>query len=211
MKIAVLAANGKAGSLIVKEAVERGFDVTAVVRGENRTLATKEIRKDILALTENDLKGFDVVITAFGAWTEETLPLHKTTLEHISELLKNGNTRLLVVGGAGSLYTDDSLTTQLQDLPDFPEEYKPIAGNMAKGLEVLRKRSDVNWTYISPAADFDYEAERKGEYLLAGEVFTTNEKGESKISYADYAIAMLDEAENKSGNNIRKRISVLWK
>lgn len=211
MKIAVLAANGKAGTLIVKEAIERGHDVTAVIREENRTLATKEIRKDILALTENDLKGFDVVITAFGAWTEETLPLHKTTLEHISELLKNGNTRLLVVGGAGSLYTDDSLTTQLQDLPDFPEEYKPIASNMAKGLEVLRKRSDVNWTYISPAADFDYEAERKGKYLLAGEVFTTNEKGESKISYADYAIAMLDEAENKSGKNIRKRISVLWK
>ncbi len=211
MKIAVLAANGKAGTLIVKEAIERGHDVTAVIREENRTLATKEIRKDILALTENDLKGFDVVITAFGAWTEETLPLHKTTLEHISELLKNGNTRLLVVGGAGSLYTDDSLKTQLQDLPDFPEEYKPIASNMAKGLEVLRKRSDVNWTYISPAADFDYEAERKGKYLLAGEVFTTNEKGESKISYADYAIAMLDEAENKSGKNIRKRISVLWK
>lgn len=211
MKIAVLAANGKAGNLVVKEALDRGHDVTAVIREENRTLATKEIRKDILALTENDLKGFDVIITAFGAWTEETLPLHKTTLEHISELLKNGNTRLLVVGGAGSLYTDDSLTTQLQDLPDFPEEYKPIASNMAKGLEVLRKRSDVNWTYISPAADFDYEAERKGKYLLAGEVFTTNEKGESKISYADYAIAMLDEAENKSGKNIRKRISVLWK
>lgn len=211
MKIAVLAANGKAGNLVVKEALDRGHDVTAVIREENRTLATKEIRKDILALTENDLKGFDVVITAFGAWTEETLPLHKTTLEHISELLKNGNTRLLVVGGAGSLYTDDSLTTQLQDLPDFPEEYKPIASNMAKGLEVLKKRSDVNWTYISPAADFDYEAERKGKYLLAGEVFTTNEKGESKISYADYAIAMLDEAENKSGKNIRKRISVLWK
>lgn len=209
MKIAVLAANGKAGTLIVKEAIERGHDVTAVIREENRTLATKEIRKDILALTENDLKGFDVVITAFGAWTTETLPLHKTTLEHISELLKNGNTRLLVVGGAGSLYTDDSLTTQLQDLPDFPEEYKPIASNMAKGLEVLRKRSDVNWTYISPAADFDYEAERKGEYLLAGEVFTTNEKGESKISYADYAIAIVDEIEK--GNNLGKRISVLWK
>ena len=209
MKIAVLAANGKLGSLIVKEAVERGKDVTAIAREENRTVAKNFIKRDILDLTENDLKDFDVVITAFGAWTEDTLPLHKTTLEHLTDILANKNTRLLVVGGAGSLYTDESLTTQLFTTPDFPADYLPIATNMAKGLEVLRKRNDVKWTYISPAAEFVYDAERKGEYQLAGEVFTVNTKGESKISYADYAIAMVDEAEK--GNHINQRISVLWK
>lgn len=211
MKIAVLAANGKVGSLIVKEAVERGNEVTAVVREENRTVAKKVIKKDILELTENDLKDFDVIITAFGAWTAETLPLHKTTLEHLCDILANKNNRLLVVGGAGSLYTDSSLKTQLFETPDFPADYMPVATNMAKGLEVLRNRKNVNWTYISPAADFDFEAEKRGEYLLAGEVFTVNDKGESKISYADYAIAMVDEAENKNSANIGKRISVLWK
>ena len=210
MKIAVLAANGKLGSLIVKEAVERGNDVTAIVReDENKTVAKKFVKKDILDLTENDLKDFDVVITAFGAWTEETLPLHKTTLEHLSDILANKNTRLLVVGGAGSLYTDNSLKTQLWQTPDFQADYIPVATNMAKGLDVLRKRNDVKWTYISPVGDFDFEAERKGDYLLAGEVFTVNSKGESKISYADYAIAMVDEAEK--GNHINQRISVLWK
>ena len=209
MKIAVLAANGKLGSLIVKEAVERGNDVTAIVREENKTVTKKSIKKDILDLTENDLKDFDVVITAFGAWTEDTLPLHKTTLEHLSNILANKNTRLLVVGGAGSLYTDDSLTTQLWQTPDFPAYYIPVATNMAKGLEVLRKRNDVKWTYISPAADFEFDYERKGDYQLAGEVFTVNAKGESKISYADYAIAIVDEAEK--GNHINQRISVLWK
>lgn len=209
MKIAVLAANGKLGSLIVKEAVDRGNDVTAVAREENKTVAKKFLKKDILDLTENDLKDFDVVITAFGAWTEDTLPLHKTTLEHLSDILANKNTRLLVVGGAGSLYTDDSLKTQLFTTPNFPTDYYPIATNMAKGLEVLRKRNDVKWTYISPAAEFEYDWERKGEYQLAGEVFTVNAKGESKISYADYAIAMVDEAEK--GNHINQRISVLWK
>ena len=209
MKIAVLAANGKLGSLIVKEAVERGNDVTAIVREENKTVAKKSIKKDILDLTENDLKDFDVVITAFGAWTEDTLPLHKTTLEHLSNILANKNTRLLVVGGAGSLYTDDSLKTQLFETSDFPTDYMSVATNMAKGLEVLRKRNDVKWTYISPAGDFDFEAERKGEYQLAGEVFTVNAKGKSEISYADYAIAMVDEAEK--GNHINQRISVLWK
>ena len=209
MKIAVLAANGKVGSLIVKEAVERGNDVTAIAREENRTVAKNFIKRDILDLTENDLKDFDVVITAFGAWTEDTLPLHKTTLEHLSNILANKNTRLLVVGGAGSLYTDDSLKIQLFETSDFPADYMPVATNMAKGLEVLRKRNDVKWTYISPAGDFDFEAERKGDYQLAGEVFTVNAKGESKISYADYAIAMVDEAEK--GNHINQRISVLWK
>ena len=209
MKIAVLAANGKAGSLIVKEAVDRGNDVTAIARGENRTVAKKFLKKDILDLTENDLKDFDVVITAFGAWSEDTLPLHKTTLEHLSNILANKNTRLLVVGGAGSLYTDDSLTTQLWQTPDFPADYIPVATNMAKGLEVLRKRNDVKWTYISPAADFEFDYERKGDYQLAGEVFTVNAKGESKISYADYAIAIVDEAEK--GNHINQRISVFWK
>ena len=209
MKIAVLAANGKVGSLIVKEAVERGHDVTAIAREENKTVAKKFLKKDILDLTENDLKDFDVVITAFGAWTEDTLPLHKTTLEHLSNILANKNTRLLVVGGAGSLYTDDSLKTQLFETSDFPADYMPVAINMAKGLEVLRKRNDVKWTYVSPAAEFEYDWERKGEYQLAGEVFTVNANGESKISYADYAIAMVDEAEK--GNHINQRISVLWK
>ena len=209
MKIAVLAANGKVGSLIVKEAVDRGNNVTAIAREENKTVAKKFLKKDILDLTENDLKDFDVVITAFGAWTEDTLPLHKTTLEHLSNILANKNTRLLVVGGAGSLYTDDSLKTQLFETSDFPTDYMSVATNMAKGLEVLRKRNDVKWTYISPAGDFDFEAERKGEYQLAGEVFTVNAKGKSEISYADYAIAMVDEAEK--GNHINQRISVLWK
>ena len=209
MKIAVLAANGKVGSLIVKEAVERGNDVTAIAREENKTVAKKFLKKDILDLTENDLKDFDVVITAFGAWTEDTLPLHKTTLEHLSDVLANKNTHLLVVGGAGSLYMDDTLTTQLYQTPDFPAVYLPVAINMAKGLEVLRKRNDVKWTYVSPAAEFGYEWERKGEYQLAGEVFTVNAEGKSEISYADYAIAMVDEAEK--GNHINQRISVLWK
>jgi hypothetical protein len=205
MKIAVLAANGKLGSLIVKEAVERGNDVTAIVREENKTVAKKSIKKDILDLTENDLKDYDVVITAFGAWTEDTLPLHKTTVEHLA----NKNTRFLVVGGAGSLYTDESLTTQLFTTSDFPTDYYPIASNQAKGLDVLRDRKDVKWTYVSPAAEFEFDWERKGEYQLAGEVFTVNAEGKSEISYADYAIAMVDEAEK--GNHINQRISVLWK
>lgn len=206
-KIAVIGANGKAGSLIVKEGVERGFDVTAVVRGENKTVAKNVIVKDLLNLTKEDLQGFDAVVSAFGAWTPETLDLYTTTSLHLLNILEGTNTRILIIGGAGSLYVDDSLTTQLIDTPEFPEEYKPVALAAQKALNEIRKSENKNWTYVSPAADFIADGERTGKYILAGEVFTVNENGESKISYADYAIAMIDEIEK--GNNLGKRISVL--
>ena len=207
MKIAVICANGKAGKLIVNEAVNRGLDVTAVVRSENQTSAQNVIKKDLFDLTTADLKDFDVVIDAFGAWTEDTLPQHSTSLKHLCDILSGTDVRLLIVGGAGSLYVNAEHTACVADGPDFPDIFKPLAAAMAKALSELRQRNDVKWTYISPAGDFQAEGERTGKYILGGEELTLNSKGESVISYADYAIAMVDEATK--GNNIQKRISVV--
>ena len=207
MKIAVVCANGKAGQLIVKEALSRGLDVTAVVRGGNRTEASQVIQKDLYDLTAADLKGFDVVVDAFGAWTEDTLPQHSTSLKHLCDILSGTDVRLLVVGGAGSLYVNPEHTAQVMDGPDFPDVFKPLASNMGKALAELRQRSDVKWTYVSPAGDFQAEGERTGKYILGCEELTLNGRGESVISYADYAIAMVDEAV--SGGHIRQRISVV--
>lgn len=209
MKIAVVCANGKAGKLIVKEAVERGLDVTAIVREENQSAAEKVIVKDLFDLTAEDLKGFDVVIDAFGAWVPEELPKHSTSLAHLCDILSGTDTRLLVVGGAGSLYVNAEHTAQVMHGEDFPEMFKPLASAQGKALEELRERNDVKWTFLSPAADFQADGERTGEYILGGEELTLNSKGESVISYADYAIAMIDEAVK--GNNIQKRISVVKK
>ena len=207
MKIAVICANGKEGKLIVKEAIERGIDVTAVVRGENQSVAAKVIKKDLFDLTASDLEGFDVVIDAFGAWTPETLPQHSTSLKHLCDIVSGKNTRLLIVGGAGSLYVNPEHTAQVMDGADFPDIFKPLASNMGKALEELRTRNDVKWTYLSPAGDFQAEGARTGKYILGGEELILNSKGESVISYADYAIAMVDEAE--SGKHIQQRISVV--
>lgn len=207
MKIAVVCANGKEGKLLVKEALDRGLDVTAVVRGENRSAAEQVIAKDLFQLTAEDLKGFDVVIDAFGAWTEETLPQHSTSLKHLCDILSGTDTRLLVVGGAGSLYVNPEHTAQVADGPDFPDAFKPLASAMAKALNELRGREDVRWTYVSPAADFQADGARTGKYILGGEELTVNARGESVISYADYAIAMIDEAVK--GGHIRERISVV--
>ena len=207
MKIAVVCANGKEGKLLVKEALDRGLDVTAVVRGENRSAAEQVIAKDLFRLTAEDLKGFDVVIDAFGAWTEETLPQHSTSLKHLCDILSGTDTRLLVVGGAGSLYVNPEHTAQVADGPDFPDAFKPLASAMAKALNELRGREDVRWTYVSPAADFQADGARTGKYILGGEELTLNARGESVISYADYAVAMIDEAVK--GGHIRERISVV--
>lgn len=209
MKIAVVCANGKAGKLIVKEAVERGLDVTAVVRGENQSVATKVIQKDLYDLTKDDLKDFDVVVDAFGAWAEKDLPQHSTSLKHLCDILSGTDIRLCIVGGAGSLYVNPEHTLCVADGTDFPDIFKPLASAMAKALKELRERKDVKWTYVSPAGDFQAEGERTGAYILGGEELTLNEKGESVISYADYAIAMVDEIT--TGKHIQERISVVRK
>lgn len=210
-KIAVVCAAGKEGRLLVEEAVARGHEVTGFVRSENQAVnpAAKKVVKDLFDITAADLAGFDVVIDAFGAWTPETLPLHKTSLMHLCDALSGSKTRLLVVGGAGSLYVNKEHTLQVKDLDSFPEVFKPLANNMGEALEALRGRGDVNWTYLSPAGDFVSGGERTGEYLLGGEEYFVNGKGESRISYADYAIAMIDEAE--SAAHVKQRFSVIGK
>ena len=207
MKIAVVCANGKAGSLIVKEAMNRGLDVTAIVRGENRSEAKQAVVKDLFELTAADLKNYDAVVDAFGAWAPEALPQHSASLKHLCDILSGTDVRLLVVGGAGSLYVNSVHSAQVMDGPDFPEMFKPLANAQGKALAELRQRSDVKWTFVSPACDFQADGERSGKYLLGGEELMLNARGESIISYADYAIAMVDEAT--CGNHIRQRISVV--
>ena len=207
MKIAVVAANGRAAGKIISEAVNRGFEVTAFDRKENNTQAQHYVRKDLFDLTAADLKDFDAVVDAFGAWTEDTLGQHSTSLKHLCDLLSGTDTRLLIVGGAGSLYVNPEHTVCVADGSDFPDAFKPLAAAMAKALGELRERKDVKWTYVSPAGDFQADGERRGKYILGGEELTLNSRNESIISYADYAIAMVDEMEK--GNHIRQRISVV--
>lgn len=207
MKIAVICANGKAGRLIVKEAVDRGLDVTAVVRGENKSVAKSSIIKDLFDLNKEDLSKFDVVIDACGGWTADTIPVIPKAGEFLCDLLSGTDKRLIIVGGAGSLFVNKEHTVTVADGPDFPDAFKPLAAAHQALLDSLRKRTDVKWTYISPAGDFQADGERTGKYIVAGEELTLNSKGESVISYADYAIAAVDEAV--SGNSIQKRISVV--
>lgn len=207
MKVAVICSNGKVGKLVVKEAFKRNFDVTAIARNKNESIANKFIKKDLFDLTKEDLKDFDIVVDAFGVFENDMLYQHSKSLKHLCDILSQTNTRLYVVGGAGSLYTDKHHSTQLKDSNDFPEMYKPLANAQSKALDELRKRTDVNWTFISPAMDFQVNGKRTGKYILGGEELIFNSKGENFISYEDYAIAMVDDFTK--GNYIHQRICVI--
>ena len=207
MKVAVICSNGKVGKLVVKEALAAGFEVTGFARGENKSEAKKYVQKDIFDITKQDLTGFDVVVDAFGAWTEPELPNHGKSLAHLCSLLSGTKTRLLIVSGAGSLYTNKEHTARVMEGANFPDIFKPLANAMGSALDDLRKRNDVQWTYISPAADFQADAPKTGKWLWAGEELTLNTRSESIISYADYAAALVEEIAK--GGNIQKRISVV--
>ena len=208
MRIAVVAANGRAARMIVSEALDRGFEVRAFGRGaENKTACSDYVQKEIMDLKREDLSSFDAVVDGFGAWEEDKLDGHVKTSQHLCDILSGSDTRLLIVGGAGSLYVNPEHTAVVSDGAGFPAIFLPLARAQGEELTKLRERNDVKWTFISPAGDFQADGERSGKDILAGEELTLNSRGESIISYADYAIAMVDEIEK--GNNIQKRISVV--
>lgn len=208
MKIAIIGASGQAGSRITKEAVNRNHEVTAIVRDaaklEDKNVPVVE--KDIFALTADDLKGFDVVVNAFGAALGEE-QAHVDAGRVLIHALKGTNTRVLIVGGAGSLYVDEDKTVQLMDTPDFPDLYVPTAKGQGRNLQELQQTADLDWTFISPAAMFDAEGGRTGSYRSGKDHLLLNAKGESYISYADYAIAVLDEIENPQ--HVKERFTVV--
>lgn len=210
MKIAIIGATGKAGKLIMEEALQRGLDVTAIVRNKSKlsNSSVKVIEKDLFDLKKEDLKDFDTVVSAFGAWEEKELPKHAEVMKHLCDILANTNIRLMVVGGAASLFVNHSM--MLIDSPDFPKDWINLAKNSNKAFEILKATKNVLWTYISPSADFQADGKKTGEYRIGDkDELCFNSKGESMISYADYAIGFVDEIENKQFLN--KRITLVSK
>ncbi len=207
-KIAIIGANGKQGLCLTNEAVSRGFAVTAIIRqAECKNSKASVLQKDLFDLTREDLISFDAVIDAFGVWEPSRFDEHCTSLRLLCDCLENSKTRLLIVGGAGCLYADKEHTTMLLDTSDFPKEFFPLAKAETDAFLELQKRKGVLWTYLSPPLDFRPDGKRTGKYTLAGKELPFNSSGESTISYADYAVAMIDEVEN--GAFIQDNFSVV--
>lgn len=205
MKIAIIGASGKAGQEIVKEAGSRGHEVTAIVRDASKVQGSgvPVIQKDVFKLQAEDLQGFDAVVNAFAAPGGQE-HLHIEAGQVLIQALKGASsTRLIVVGGAGSLFVDPERTTRLYDTPQFPELYLATARSQGQNLADLQQSEGVQWTFVSPSAFFDPAGKRTGQYTSGQDQLLVNSEGNSYISYADYAIAIVDELEQPKHQNRR--------
>lgn len=109
---------------------------------------------------------------------------------HLVNLLEGTSTRLIVVGGAGTLFVD-SKGTMLMYTPDFPAAYMGVAKATAESYFELKGSTNVLWTYVSPAGDYDANGARTGKYVLGGDDLILNSKNESYISYVGLALRSL--------------------
>ena len=217
MKVALIGASGFVGAAILDEALNRGHEVTALVRkpealaGRPKLAALKVDVADVDALA-GTLTGHDVAISAFnpGRMTpggDEVTQLHVAGHKAIIEAVKRaGVKRFLAVGGAASLKTPDG--TELLDSPGFPEEFEPFKGAI-RGTRalyyLLKEESELDWAFLAPSA-FLLPGERTGKFRLGKDHLLFGDDGQSRISLEDYAVAMIDELERPAHH--RERFTV---
>ncbi|MQB04399.1 NAD(P)-dependent oxidoreductase [Agrobacterium tumefaciens] len=199
-KIALIGASGNAGSPILKELSDRGHQVTAIARNPEKiaslpnVVAKKGDVFDQAGLSEL-LKGHDAVISAVHFTASDPVTL-------IEAVRASGVSRYLVVGGAGSL--EIAPGQRVVDLPDFPAAYKAEATKGAEFLDRLKGEKQLDWTFLSPSAEF-VPGERTGKFRIGNDSLLSNEAG-SRISFEDYAIALVDEVEKPQHS--RQRFTV---
>lgn len=200
MKIGIIGATGHVGSHLLKAALAENYDVTAIVRSPDKlSVSVPVIKKDLFDLTTADLNNFDVVIDAFNAprGKEE---LHKSSLVHLANILSGTPVWLIVVGGASSLYLSAERTKRLLDTIPENSPIHPTAANMVQSLAALKEVPDVIWTYVSPAANFIYDAPYTGKYQINKDILQKDMAGKSEVSMADYAKGVMDLIETPQKN-----------
>ena len=200
-KIAIIGATGRAGSQLMEEALRRGHSVIAIARNTDKLavrpgVSVKQVDALDAEALQQAISGSDVVISAAHF---ATLPASAV----IGPVKKAAVKRLLVVGGAGSLLLPGG--TRVIDSEGFPEAYKAEASAGATVLDALRQEQELDWTFLSPSAEF-VETERTGTFRLGQDDLLVSSEGRSWISFADFAIAMLDEVETPKHS--RQRFTV---
>ena len=213
MKLALIGATGYVGAALLEEALNRGHQVTALVRHPEKLpqhaglAAQRADVHDVAALTEQ-LRGHDAVLSAFNpGWgvadiREQFIAGSRAI---VAATKAAGLKRLLVVGGAGSLYLAPG--QQLIDSAGFPAEYKEGAEGARQALDELRDETELEWTFLSPAAHLE-PGPRTGQFRLGGEQLLMNNGAPGHISVADLAVALLDETEQP--RHVRQRFTLAY-
>ena len=211
MKIALIGATGFVGSAILKEALDRGHEVAAIVRNPDKLTPQAKLHPKKGDVYNEDevlrlVTGHDAVISAFNpGWSNPDIYNQQVRGAHsiINGVKKAGVKRLLFVGGAGSLEVKPGV--QSVDLPGFPTEYKQGALATREALNLLGKEPSLDWSFLSPSADL-FPGQRTGKFRLGTDQLLADAKGESRVSVEDYAMAMIDEVERPK--HIRRRFTV---
>lgn len=210
MKIVLIGASGYVGSALLKEALERAHQVTALV-GHPEKLAAHAglatVKADVLdtATLVTHLRGHEAVISAFSGHAQTDIYNYYVQGIHsiIDATKEAGVPRLLVVGGAASLEVAPGV--QLLDTPEFPAQWQQTAAGAREALGILRNEPHLDWTFLSPSAYLE-PGERTGKFRLGGDQLLVDAGGKSHISLQDYAVAMIDELEKPAHS--RKRFTV---
>ncbi|WP_282628268.1 NAD(P)-dependent oxidoreductase [Empedobacter sedimenti] len=218
MRVAVIGATGFVGSEIVKELINRNHSIKAFSRNKDKVIVSKNVAavevdvNNIEALV-TDLQGADVVISAYNAgWTNPDLYNDyikgSNAIEQATK--QAGVKRLIVVGGAGSLYVNDQKELQIVDAPGFPDEIKPGASAARDYFNTLQNNEELDWTYFSPAPEMHQGTSgvRIGTYRLGTDVPVFDESGHSILSVEDVAVIIADEVEN--AKHIKQRFTAAY-
>ena len=215
MKLALIGATGNIGKATLNEALQRAYEVTAIVRDPQKL----DIKNGKLTIAVADifnienlaavLAGHDAVVNSYNAsWTNPNMyDDFIAGSKAIQQAVKQSDVkRLLVIGGAGSLEIAPGI--QLVDSPDFPPAYKPGATAARDYLNILKQENELDWTFLSPAINMhpDSHGERTGKYRVGTDQPVFDEKGHSFITLEDLAVAIIDELENN--DFIKRRFTV---
>ncbi|WKB51332.1 NAD(P)-dependent oxidoreductase [Eleftheria terrae] len=213
MKVALIGATGFVGSALLEEALQRGHHVTALSRDPSR-LAPQDhlsaVQADVLdaAQVARAVAGHDIVLSAYNAgWKNPDLhdEFLRGTRAIIEGVKQAGVKRLLVVGGAGSLYVAPGV--QLVDTPDFPAEWKQGALAAREALEMVRREAELEWTFVSPAILLE-PGPRRGGFRLGGDDVLMDGDQPGRLSVADLAVAIVDEVEHPQ--HVRRRFTAAY-
>ena len=211
MKVVLIGASGFVGSAILKEALDRGHQVTAVVRNQGPLNPTPELKIQITnvydwAALAAVIVGHEALISAFNpGWNDPDLYADQVrgTTSILKAVKAASVKRVLWVGGAGGLEVKPGV--RVIDAADFPAAIKPGSLATIDALEQLRREPSLDWSYLSPSANMKSGA-RTGQFRLGDDQLLVDSSGHSNISVQDYAVAMINELEHPA--HIRKRFTV---
>lgn len=209
MKIGVIGAGGRLGGRIAAIALDRGEEITAIVRSTPcRDERASVLRKSLFDLTREDAAGFDALISAYGSGFDADPDINRQAIAHLADITRNTGIHLILTGGAGCLFAGETGGQCVYEDPHHPPFLKGISKSLAEGYTALTKETSVEYTFVCPPLTLDGNGTRSGDYLTGTDRRVLfNEDGNSYVSYDDLAGAMVDFAQK--GQFRKKLVTVV--